>query len=217
MNRPALALLLLALPCAAQPPAPSVEARLAALEARVQALAEENTALRSALAAGKTPASTPAAPVTAPEVAAKAPAPFTITPTGHEMKLAIGGFIQAQADFGGAPDPRWAGVRDRIYFRRTRITVSGAFAENFDFRVDADFSGNSLAATTGLRAQANDISIGWTKYPAATVRVGYPKPAFSAEVLASDGKTLTIERSLGSDRLVFNSAFLGGAFVAASR
>lgn len=165
--------------------ATSVEERLNALEARLQELAKENAELKKQL--GWKDAQ--------PGVVAQ--------PTGKVSRLAVGGFLQGQAEFGGVPDSRWSGMtgNDRFFFRRARIFVSGAFAEHFDFKAELDLQGNTLSGGTGQRAQGNEIYIGWNRYPEARMRFGQLKPAFGGEQLMSDTKLLTIERYLGSDRL----------------
>ena len=161
----------------------SVEDRLARLEQRVEALVKENGDLKKQLGwKGSVPALLPSV-------------------DGKESKLSIGGFLQGQAEFGHAADPRWAGVRDRFFFRRARLHMAGTFAEDFDFKAELDLQGNTLSAGTGQLARANEIFINWHKYDFANVRFGQLKPAFGGEALASDTKIFTIERSLSSDRL----------------
>jgi phosphate-selective porin OprO/OprP len=178
----ATALLLAATPLLAQG-TPSVEERLKALEQQVQGLARENSDLKKQL--GWKDAIPPVLP----------------QPGGKETKITVGGFIQGQAEFGHASDSRWNGVKDRFFFRRARIYVAGSFAEDFDFKAELDLQGNTLGASTGNLARANEIFINWHKYPAANLKFGQLKPAFGAEALLSDTKMLTIERSLSSDRL----------------
>ncbi len=161
----------------------SVEERLQALEQQVQHLAKENADLKKELGWKDRQA------------------PVFVQPTGKETRLSVGGFLQAQAEFGHAADPRWAGVKDRFYFRRARIYVQGSFAEDFDFKAELDLGGNSLSAATGLLARASEIYIGWRKYPAAMVRFGQIKAAFGAEQLSSDSRGFTVERTLPNDRL----------------
>ncbi len=182
---PCLAFLLAILSSACLPAqtAPSVEERLKALEQQVQGLAKENAELKQQL--GWKGAAAPVLP----------------QPGGKETKLIVGGFLQGQAEFGRAADPRWAAVKDRFFFRRARIYLAGSFAEDFDFKAELDLQGNTLGAGTGQLARANEIYINWRKYAFANVRFGQLKPAFGAEALASDTSILTIERSLASDRL----------------
>lgn len=162
---------------------PTVEDRLKTLESMVQNLARENAELKKELGWKE------------------AKAPVFVQPVGKEIKLSVGGFLQAQGEFGQAADPRWAGIKDRFFFRRARIYVTGSFAENFDFKAELDLQGNSLSAATGLTARANEIFINWRKYDFANVRFGQIKSAFGAEQLASDTKLFAIERTLPNDRL----------------
>lgn len=189
MNRPSLRLRLLTVVLALAPlvtaAQTSVEERLNALEARVQELAKENAELKQQLGWKDTK----------PGV--------VVQPAGKATRLAVGGFLQAQAEFGGVPDARWSGVtgNDRFFFRRARIYVTGAFAEHFDFKAELDLQGNTLSGGTGHRTQGNEIYVCWNRHPEARVRFGQLKPAFGGEQLTSDTKLLTIERYLGSDRL----------------
>lgn len=182
--------------------APTVEERLQALEAGYAQLKAENERLRELLAA-----QTRSATSTATPAVAATPAPSTadravaLAAAGDETKLTLGGFIQGQYENGGAGDQRFTGINDRFFFRRARLSVTGSFAENFDFRVEADFGANSLGAGTGIRASANEIYVNWNRYPAANLRVGYLKPAFGGDQLWSDTTTHTIERPLASDRI----------------
>lgn len=180
---PALpAVLLSAVALSAQTSAP-VEERLRALEQQVQNLAKENADLKKELGWKDQKA------------------PVLVSPAGKEIKLAVGGLLQAQGEFGRAADPRWAGIKDRFFFRRARIYVLGSFAEDFDFKAELDLSGNALSAGPGLLTRANEIYVQWRKYPAATVRFGQIKSAFGAEQLSSDSKGFAIERTLPNDRL----------------
>lgn len=182
---PRLFLLLatLALARLAAQTAPGVEERLKALELQVQGLAKENAELKQQLGWKE------------------AAAPVLPQPGGKETRLVVGGFLQAQAEFGRASDPRWAGVRDRFYFRRARIYLAGNFAEDFDFKAELDLQGNTLGAATGQVARANEIYVNWHRYAFANVRFGQLKPAYGGEALAADTGIFTIERSLSSDRL----------------
>jgi len=188
--RPLAVALLLTLPLSAQ----TVEERLSSLEQEVRALRAENQELRRMLTVtvpAPVPATTPAKPaVAAPE----------IKPAGKASRLSIGGFVHAQAEAGGRVDPRFSDDNDRIFLRRTRLNAGGVFAEGFDFKVELELSG-TLASSSGLRAQATDAYAGWTKYPAANVRIGQLKAPFGLEQMASDLRILTPERTLGTDRI----------------
>ncbi len=162
---------------------PTVEERLKSLESLVQNLAKENADLKKELGWKD------------------AKAPVLVQAAGKERKLTVGGFLQAQGEFGRAADARWAGVKDRFYFRRSRIFVMGNFTENFDFKAELELQGGSVGAATGLNTRTSEIYIGWRKYDFANVRFGQIKPAFGAEQLASDLRLIAIERSLSNDRL----------------
>ena len=173
--------------------APSVEERLQALENQVQTLAAENVALKR-------------------ELGWKADAPpVEVRPGANEDRLSVGGFLQAQGEFGRAADPRWNGTNDRFFFRRARIYLAGNVATDFDFKAELDLQGNALSASTGLNARANEVFINWHRLPYLNLRFGQLKPAFGAEALASDGKIPTIERSLSSDRLTDSRQLSVGA------
>lgn len=161
--------------------ATTVEERLLALEQQVQGLTKENAALKQ-------------------QMGWKGAAALAQS-DGKETKLIVGGFLQGQAEFGNASDPRWAAVKDRFFFRRARIFLAGSFAEDFDFKAELDLQGNTLGAGSGQLARANEVYINWRKYAFANLRFGQLKPAFGAEALASDTTILTIERSLSNDRL----------------
>jgi phosphate-selective porin len=85
--------------------------------------------------------------------------------------------------------------------RRARVTVKGAFAENFEFTLQPDFGNNSLAGNVGYRAGLADAYLAWTKYEGANVQIGQFKSAFGYEQLLADTKTATVERSLPNDLL----------------
>ena len=75
-------------------------------------------------------------------------------------------------------------------------------AENVSpFKAEIDRPGNTLGAAAGHLPRANEIYVGWKKYPFAKLRIGQLKPAFGAEQQDSDLRGMTIERSLASDRI----------------
>lgn len=171
----------------------TLEERVKALEQVVQGLAKENTELKKQLGWKESVA------------------PVLPQPGGKETKLVVGGFLQAQAEFGHASDPRWNGVRDRFFFRRARIYLAGNFIQDFDFKAELDLQGNTSGAATGQLARANEVFINWHKYPFANLRFGQLKPAYGGEALASDTKIFTVERSLSSDRLTDGRQLAAGA------
>lgn len=127
----------------------------------------------------------------------------TVKPAGKEPTLTIGGLLQVQAEFGDRGDTRFGNDNDRFYLRRARINATGRFLEEFDFRLEGDFSG-TLANTSSLRAQLTDGFINWNRYPEANIRMGQFKTPFGFEQLFSDPRLITIERSLVNDRLTLS-------------
>lgn len=127
---------------------------------------------------------------------------FTVVKAGgKESKLSIGGYVQAQAEVGKAPDTRYAGIFNRVLLRRARLTVKGAFEENFEFTLQSDYGNNSIGGVSGYRAQLADAFLAWTKFPAANLQIGQFKTPFGYEQLLADTKTMTVERSLPNDQL----------------
>jgi phosphate-selective porin len=157
--------------------APSVEERLAALEAEVRELRAENKQLRQDLGVSGTSAM----------VVAK--------PAGKEPVLAINGLVQAQAEFGDRGDTR-GNANDRFRLRRVRLGASGRFLEEFDFKVEGEFAGSGVTLTDGY--------LNWSHFDWANVKAGQFKTPFGYEFLAPDPKLYTIERSFGTDRLTLN-------------
>ena len=157
--------------------------RLKKLEVEMEALKKENVELNKQLGGdGKSPLS-------------------FVKPGGKEKSLKIGGVLQGQAEFGRQPDARFSGVEDRFLLRRARLTLTGAFAEQFDFKMEGDFGAGSLSEKTGYSAQLTDLYVNWNRYDFANVKFGQFKSPFGFEQLVSDPKLTTIERSLANDRL----------------
>jgi phosphate-selective porin OprO and OprP len=172
----------------------AVLARLTALEKRVEQLETENKQLRGQLGYdGK-----------APLVVAK--------PAGKESKISIGGYMQVNAETGGVPDSRWAGINDRVLLRRARLAVTGSFAEKISFKLEGDFGNNSISGRSGYSAQITDAYVTWTPNEMAAVRLGQFKTPFGYEQLLADTKTTTVERSLPNDRLTVSRQIGAGVF-----
>jgi len=81
--------------------------------------------------------------------------PVYVVPGGPEIKLVLGGFIQANLEDGdvSAFEGRFGlnALKDRFRLRRARINLSGEFAENFDFKIEGDFE-QSDASITALKS-----------------------------------------------------------------
>ena len=169
----------------------SVEERLAKLEQEVRELRAENAELRKQLP--------PAPPVVVPAAPPKAAAP-DVKPVGKESKLQLGGFLQVQAESGDRVDTRFADENDRVFLRRARFAVQGSFPEDFDFKAELE-AGGGLGTASGVRAQAADAYIQWSRHKFAQIRAGQFKTPYGYEQIFSDTKTLTVERTLASDRI----------------
>ncbi len=163
----------------------TVEERLKMLETRIDRLQEENAALTQQLGWD-----------------GKSDLPL-VKPGGKENKIKLGGYLQANAEFGDAPDARYNGINDRFLLRRARVNVSGSFAEHFDFKAEVDIGNNSVSSTTAAswKPTATDVFINWNRYDFANVKAGQFKTPYGYEQLVPDTKTLFIERTLGNDRM----------------
>src|SRR5437763_1076136 len=127
-------------------------------------------------------------------------APIYVQQRGVELKLVLGGFIQANFEDGdvSAFEGRFGlnALKDRFRLRRARINLTGDFAENFDFKVEGDFE-NSDGISSGRTAfEATDIFVNWRQFAEANIKVGQWKAPFGLEQITPDTKLFTIERSL---------------------
>lgn len=202
--------------------------RLAKLEAAVKALQQQNTELKREVSElkGKSRGST--ATKFSPEgkgfvetVTAEEKKPLFVTPAASETKLVLGGFIQGQFEAGdvSAYDGRFPGtittkVKDRFRLRRARITLTGEFAEHFDFKLEGDLEfndgsltvrdaqGRTLASNTNrVGFAATDVFINWHQFPELNIKLGQYKAPFGLEQLTPDTKLFTIERSQMTEAL----------------
>ncbi len=148
------------------------------------------------------PKQPPAGPEEKPVTKGSTPEGETaVKPAGKELEFKLGGFVQAQGEFGDSGDSRFSTDHNRFYLRRARLTAWGRFQEEVEFRLEADFGANSLAETNNLRAQVTDGFLDWRRYSFARVRFGQFKTPFGYEQLEGDTKLFTIERTLVNDRL----------------
>ena len=177
--------------------APAADAdRLRRLEEAVRILQSQNAQLTHEIRALKHPA------VTGGECKAGVEAPTVVVkPAGPEVKLVLGGFIQANGDFGNvsAFEGRFPGLnqtKDRFRLRRARINVSGEFAEDFDFKLEGDFALGDGLASGRTAFSGTDIFINWHHFPEANIKVGQWKAPFGLEQLTPDTTTFVIERGL---------------------
>src|SRR6266700_156863 len=131
--------------------------------------------------------------------------PVYVVPGGPEIKLVLGGFIQANFEDGdvSAFEGRFGltALKDRLRLRRARINLTGDFAENFDFKIEGDFE-NSDGISSGRTAfEATDIFVNWHQFPEAQIKVGQWKAPFGLEQITPDTILFTIERSLPTGAL----------------
>jgi len=131
--------------------------------------------------------------------------PVYVVPGGPEIKLVLGGFIQANFEDGdvSAFEGRFGltALKDRFRLRRARINLTGDFAENFDFKIEGDFE-NSDGISSGRTAfEATDIFVNWHQFPEAQIKVGQWKAPFGLEQITPDTKLFFIERSLPTGAL----------------
>jgi phosphate-selective porin OprO/OprP len=133
--------------------------------------------------------------------------PVYVVPGGSEFKLTLGGYIQANFEGGdvSALEGRFGltALQDRFRLRRARITLTGDFAEQFDFKVEGDFEqSDGLSSATRTGFSSTDIFINWHGIPEANLRVGQWKAPFGLENLTPDAQIFTIERSLPTGAIV---------------
>ncbi len=138
-------------------------------------------------------------------VAEEEKAPVYVVPRGPEIKLVLGGFIQANFEDGdvSAFEGRFGmtALKDRFRLRRARINLTGDFAENFDFKIEGDFE-NSDGISSGRTAfEATDIFVNWHQFPEAQIKLGQWKAPFGLEQITPDTILFVIERGLPTGAL----------------
>jgi phosphate-selective porin OprO and OprP len=140
--------------------------------------------------------------------------PVYVLPGASEIKLTLGGYIQAQYEggdvsaFEGLFVEGAGATKDRFRMRRARINLIGDFAEQFDFKIEGDFeqsdvgitvrdaTGRTLASSSTRTAfGATDIFINWHRFPEFNVKIGQYKAPFGLEQITSDAKLFLAERS----------------------
>jgi hypothetical protein len=201
--------------CAADPPSDSE--RLQNLEKAVRQLQERNAELEKEVDQLKTRG--PFVPILAkPEekavagnankavFAAPSPPPVDVHPGGSEYKLTLGGYIQANFEGGdvSAFEGRFGAtaLKDRFRLRRARITLTGDFAEQFEFKIEGDLAQSDGASpSTRTVFSGTDIFVNWHAIPEMNLKVGQWKAPFGLEQITPDTQIFTIERSLPTGAL----------------
>ena len=138
--------------------------------------------------------------------------PVYVVPGASELKLTLGGFVQMQYEGGDvfAFEGRFgsAAIDDRFRLRRARISLTGDFAEQFDFKVEGEFeqsdvgltirdaSGKTLGSnSTRTEFGATDIFINWHRFPEFQIKAGQYKAPFGLEQITPDTKLFFAERA----------------------
>src|SRR5437867_8047747 len=131
--------------------------------------------------------------------------PVYVQQHGVELKLVLGGFIQA--NFEGIDVSPFEGrfgqtaLKDRFRLRRARINLTGEFAEQFDFKIEGDFENSDGISSSRTAFSGTDIFVNWHQFPEAQIKVGQWKAPFGLEQLTPDTTLFTIERSLPTGAL----------------
>jgi phosphate-selective porin OprO/OprP len=131
--------------------------------------------------------------------------PVYVQQRGPELKLVLGGFIQANFEDGdvSAFEGRFGqtALKDRFRLRRARINLTGEFAEQFDFKIEGDFEQSDGINAGRTDFSGTDIFVNWHQYPEAQIKVGQWKAPFGLEQLTPDTTLLLAERSLPTGAL----------------
>jgi phosphate-selective porin len=126
--------------------------------------------------------------------------PVYVQQRGPELKLVLGGFIQANFEDGdvSAFEGRFGetAINDRFRLRRARLNLTGDYAEQFDFKLEGDFGQSDGTSGNRTAFSATDVWVNYHEFPAAQVKIGQYKAPFGLEQLTPDTSLLTIERTL---------------------
>src|SRR5207302_1409640 len=102
--------------------------------------------------------------------------PVFVVPRGSELELVLGGYIQINFEDGDVSAFEGSfglrALKDRFRLRRTRVNLTGDFAEQFDFKVEGDFGQGDGLNSNRLAFSATDIFVNWHQFPEAQVNVG---------------------------------------------
>src|SRR5580765_7826482 len=126
--------------------------------------------------------------------------PLFVLQRGLELKLVLGGFIQANFEdsdaFAFNGNFGQSAIKDRFRLRRARVNLTGDFAEQFDFKMEGDFGQNDGTNNNRTAFSGTDIWLNWHQFPAAQIKVGQYKAPFGLDQLTPDTSLYTIERTL---------------------
>src|SRR5213595_1781784 len=128
--------------------------------------------------------------------------PIYVQQRGSEIKLVLGGFIQVNFEdsdaFAFNGNFGQSALKDRFRLRRALVTLTGDFAEQFDFKIEGDFEQSDGINSGRTDFSGTDIFINWHQFPAAQVKAGQWKAPFGLEQLTPDTSLFTIERSIAT-------------------
>ena len=126
--------------------------------------------------------------------------PVFVVPRASELKLVLGGYIQVNLEGGdvSAFEGRFGqtALDDRFRLRRTRINLTGEFAEQFDFKIEGEFENSDGISSNRTAFSGTDIFVNWHQFPEAQIKIGQWKAPFGLEQLTPDPTLIIIERSL---------------------
>jgi phosphate-selective porin OprO/OprP len=126
--------------------------------------------------------------------------PIYVQQRGPELKLVLGGFVQINLEdsdaFAFNGNFGQSAIDDRFRLRRARLTLTGDYAEQFDFKVEGDFGQNDGTNNNRTAFSGTDIWLNWHQFPAAQIKAGQYKAPFGLEQLTPDYALYTIERTL---------------------
>jgi phosphate-selective porin OprO and OprP len=177
-----------------------LEKQNAELKAEVSSLKKEQTAV---VPEGKMKTKITSEGKTYVEKAVEEKLPIYVQQRGPELKLVLGGFIQFNSESGDVfafqGNFGQTAINDRFRLRRARISLTGDYAEQFDFKLEGDFEQNDgTSPSTRVDFSGTDIWINYHQFPAAQVKAGQYKAPFGLEQLTPDTSLFTIERSIAT-------------------
>src|SRR5213595_294252 len=177
-----------------------LQKRNAELEQEVSSLKKQSTSEAGATGKRKTVVTYDGKSYVEKSVAVEEKPGIFVTPRASEFKLVLGGYIQMNLEDGevSAFEGRFGqtALKDRFRLRRTRINLTGDFAENFDFKVEGDFENSDGINSNSTAFSGTDIFINWHQFAEANVKVGQWKAPFGLEQITPDPTLIIIERSL---------------------
>jgi phosphate-selective porin len=177
-----------------------LQKRNAELEREVSSLKKQSTSEPGATGKRKTVVTYDGKSYVEKSVAVEEKPQIYVTPRASEFKLVLGGYIQMNLEDGevSAFEGRFGqtALKDRFRLRRTRINLTGDFAENFDFKVEGEFENSDGISSNRTDFSGTDIFINWHQFAEANVKVGQWKAPFGLEQLTPDPTLIIIERSL---------------------